>query len=57
MRENNLLAVRNPGRPRGPKAHDGTIKTERVDAMWGTDMTSTMTVREGNAPIHIQASD
>ena len=34
MRENNLLAVRNPGRPHGPKAHDGTIKTERVDEMW-----------------------
>jgi transposase InsO family protein len=53
MRENNLLAVRNPGRPHGPKAHDGTIKTERVDAMWGTDMTTTMTVREGNASIFL----
>jgi Transposase and inactivated derivatives len=53
MRENNLLAVRNPGRPHGPKAHDGTIKTERVDEMWGTDMTTTMTVREGNASIFL----
>jgi transposase InsO family protein len=53
MRENNLLAVRNPGRPHGPKAHDGTIKTERVDEMWGTDMTTTMTAREGNASIFL----
>ena len=51
MRENNLLAVRNPGRPHGPKAHDGTIKTERVDEMRGTDMTTTMTAREGNASV------
>ena len=53
MRENNLLAVRNPGRPHGPKAHDGTIKTARVDEMWGTDMTTTMTMQEGNASIFL----
>jgi hypothetical protein len=53
MRENNLLAMRNPGRPHGPKAHDGTIKTERVDEMWGTDMTRTMTAREGKASIFL----
>ena len=51
MRENNLLAVRKPGRPHGPKAHDGIIKTKQVDVMWGTDMTSTLTAKEGNASV------
>ena len=42
-----------PGRPpRGPKAHDGTIRTERVDEMWGTDLTATRT-GEGQAAIFI----
>jgi len=51
MRENSLLAMQRPRRPRGPRAHDGTIKTDRVDEMWGTDMTSTLTTEEGNASI------
>lgn len=51
MRENGLLAVRNPGRPHGPKAHNGTIRTGRVDEMWGTDMTTSLTILEGNASI------
>ena len=28
------------------KQHDGTITTEAVDVMWGTDMTQTVTVAE-----------
>lgn len=51
MREHGLLAVKRLGRPHGPKAHTGTIKTQRVDEMWGTDMTTTMTLSEGNASI------
>ena len=43
MREHGLLAQQRAGRPHGPKAHDGTIRTERVDVMWGTDLTSVMT--------------
>ena len=43
MREHDLLAPSRVGRPHGPKAHDGTIRTERIDEMWGTDLTSTMT--------------
>jgi putative transposase len=43
MRERGLLAPSRVGRPHGPRAHDGAIRTERVDAMWGTDLTSTMT--------------
>ncbi len=51
-REHGLLAHQRAGRPRGPKAHDGTITTERVDVMWGTDMTSVMT-GEGQAAVFI----
>jgi transposase InsO family protein len=40
------------GRPHGPKAHDGTIRTERVDQMWGIDLTSTVT-GEGQASIFV----
>jgi transposase InsO family protein len=51
MRENVLLAVKRPGKPHGPKAHNGTIRTGRVDEMWGTDMTTTVTLSEGNVSI------
>src|SRR5690349_25086884 len=49
-REHGLLAHQRAGHPRGPKAHDGTITTERVDLMWGTDLTSVMT-GEGQAVV------
>lgn len=52
MREHDLLAPSRVGRPHGPKAHDGTIRTERVDEMWGTDLTSTLT-GEGQASIFV----
>src|SRR5919106_5961446 len=52
MRAHDLLAPGRVGRPHGPKAHDGTIRTERVDAMWGTDLTSTLTC-EGQASIFV----
>jgi putative transposase len=52
MREHGLLAHQRAGRPHGPRAHDGTIITERVDAMWGTDLTSVMT-GEGQAAVFI----
>ena len=51
-REHGLQAPGRVGRPHGPKAHDGTIRTERVDAMWGTDLTSTVTA-EGQASIFV----
>ena len=50
MREHGLLAPTRLGHARGPKAHDGTIVTERPDELWGTDMTGTMT-EEGHAAI------
>jgi putative transposase len=52
MREHGLLAPGRVGRPHGPRAHDGPIRTERVDAMWGTDLTSTMP-GEGQASIFV----
>ncbi len=52
MREHGLLAPGRVGRPRGPKAHDGTIRTERVDEMWGADLTSALT-DEGQAAIFV----
>jgi putative transposase len=51
-REHGLQAPGRVGRPHGPKAHDGTIRTERVDEMWATDLTSTMT-GEGQASIFV----
>ena len=52
MRAAGLLAPTRDGRAHGPKAHDGTITTDRPDEMWGTDATSTLT-GEGPATIFI----
>ena len=52
MRGSGLLAPGRVGRTHGPRAHDGTIRTERIDVMWGTDLTSTMTA-EGQASIFV----
>ena len=52
MREHALLAHQRPGTPRGPRAHDGTITTDQVDRMWGTDLTSVAT-GEGTAAVFI----
>src|SRR3712207_1849916 len=43
MREHGLLAPTRDGAPRGPRTHDGTIIPDRVDEMWGTDLTATWT--------------
>jgi transposase InsO family protein len=51
-REHGLQAPSRVGRPHGPKAHDGAIRTERVDQMWGTDLTATLT-GEGQASIFV----
>src|SRR5947208_9744679 len=52
MRQNNLLAPTRVGSPRGPRNHDGTIIPDTVDAMWGTDLTTTIT-GEGQATVFI----
>lgn len=53
MREHGLLAPQRVGHPHGPKAHDGSIVPERVNEMWGTDLTSTWTLDEGQAAIFV----
>ena len=52
MREHGLLAHQRAGRPRGPRAHDGTITTDQIDLMWGTDLTSVVT-GEGQAAVFV----
>ena len=53
MREHDLQAPQRAGHAHGPKAHDGTITTEAPDVMWGTDMTTTVTVAEGPAFVFV----
>ena len=53
MRQHQLLAPHRVGRPRGPRNHDGTITTSRVNEMWGTDMTSTFTLEDGQVSIFL----
>jgi transposase InsO family protein len=53
MREQGLQAPHRVGHPHGPRAHDGTIITERPDEMWGTDMTTTVTIDEGQVCVFI----
>ena len=52
MREHDLLAPSRVGAPRGPRNHDGTIIPDRVDAMGGTDLTTTWT-GEGQAAVFV----
>jgi transposase InsO family protein len=54
MGEHGLLAPHRVGRPEG-RAHDGAITTDVVDAMWGTDMTETVTLAEGKARVVVAA--
>ena len=53
MREHDLQAPHRVGQAHGPKAHDGTITTAAPDVMWGTDMTTTVTVGEGAAFVFV----
>src|SRR5512141_1935164 len=52
MRENGLLAPHRV-RKRPDKAHDGTITTEAVNVLWGTDMTQSVTLSEGVAHVFV----
>jgi transposase InsO family protein len=52
MCENGLLAPHRVGRTEA-KPHDGTIITDKVNEMWGTDMTQTITIREGRANVFV----
>src|SRR3712207_9547887 len=50
MGAHGLLAPSRVGAPRGPRAHDGTIIPATVDAMRGTDLTTSWT-GEGKAAV------
>ena len=52
MGENGLLAPHRVG-PAESKPHDGTIVTNKVNEMWGTDMTQTITVEQGRAYVFV----
>jgi transposase InsO family protein len=52
MREHDLLAPSRVGAPRGPRNHDGTIIPDRVDRMWGTDLTTTI-IGEGQVAVFV----
>jgi transposase InsO family protein len=53
MWQHGLQAPQRVGHPDGPKAHDGTILTERPEEMWGTDMTTTVTTDEGQVCVFV----
>ena len=52
MGEHGLLAAHRAGRAEA-KAHDGTIVTDKVTEMWGTDMTQTVTIGAGRAYVFV----
>ena len=52
MGENGLLAPHRVGRNQ-QKTHDGTIVTDKVNEMWGTDMSQTVTLEEGRAYVFV----
>ena len=52
MKENGLLAPQRPVQ-RNAYPHDGTIVTDVVDKVWGTDMTQTVTTAQGRAYVFI----
>lgn len=52
MGEHGLLAPSRVGSPRGPRSHDGTIIPDAVDAVWGTDLTTTWT-GEGQTAVFV----
>ncbi|WP_209428393.1 DDE-type integrase/transposase/recombinase [Pararhodobacter sp. SW119] len=47
-----MLAPHRPA-PWAAHPHDGTIVTERVDQVWGTDMTETITTAEGRTYVFV----
>jgi len=53
MRENALSAGRSGARVLGPRSHDGTIIPETIDAMWGADMTATVTTGHGQVAVFV----
>ena len=52
MGENGWLAPHRVGRNQ-EKTHDGTIVTDKINEMWGTDMSQTVTLEEGRAYVFV----
>lgn len=53
MREHGLQAPTRCGGPIGPRVHDGTIIPDAPDVRWGTDLTTTFTLEEGQASVFL----
>ena len=53
MREAGLGAASRAGGPRGPRSHDGTIIPASPNTMWGTDLTTTLTVDDGQVAVFV----
>jgi transposase InsO family protein len=53
MHEAGLLAPQRAKRVLGPRTHDGTITTATPNIMWGTDLTTTVTLNEGLASVFV----
>ena len=53
MREAGLLAPSRTGGARGPREHAGSLMPEAPDTLWGTDLTTTMTLEEGHAAVFV----
>jgi len=51
MREHQLLAPQRQIAPVEPKAHEGTIVTEKPNQMWGIDATATVTLADGQVTV------
>jgi hypothetical protein len=48
-----LLAPSRVGGARGPRAHDGTIIPVAPNTLWGTDLTTTVTLEDGQVAVFI----
>jgi putative transposase len=53
LRETGLSAAARAGSVRGPRHHDGTIIPERIDTMWGPDMTAAFTIEQGQVAVFV----
>jgi transposase InsO family protein len=53
MRGAGLLAPSRVGGARGPRAHDGTIIPAAPNTLWGTDLTTTVTLDDGQVAVFI----
>jgi len=55
MREAGLQAPQRTGHRHGPKVHDRSIIPDGPNKMWGTDLTGTVTVEDGQVGVFVAA--